>query len=335
MKDNLDRAIDWFMDRKGKVTYSMNSRRGPTSYDCSSAIYYALIQAGIFPEGIYIGNTESLFNDLERHDWKILPESPGGFIDARKGDIFIWGRRGASSGAFGHTGIFVDANNIIHCSLGYNGIAVSNHDWLWGLNGQPANTIYRYTGSANPPVINDPTDQVVEVGSFIKFPETYRADEVMNIADVWQVRTATLCPVGFTWADNGIPAGPLVEVATDGYKTSDQELDIGSFYKIPGKFEVFDVGESSGRWLALIKMAGMDVWVDLEAAVEVGSNDPGTPTPQDRPPAPPAPKPEPTPEPIPEPTPPPVDYPKENHDLLKQILAILQSILNKINGVFK
>lgn len=37
----------------------------------------------------------------------------------------------------------------------------------------------------------------------------------------------------------------------------------------------------------------------------------------------------------PEPVEPPIDYGKENNDLLKQILAIVQAILSKITGVFK
>lgn len=44
--------------------------------------------------------------------------------------------------------------------------------------------------------------------------------------------------------------------------------------------------------------------------------------------------PEPTPEPLPEPPKEP-DYPKENNALLKQILALLQSLVDKITGIFK
>jgi len=59
-----DVALAWMNARKGRVVYSMEQRWGPSSYDCSSAIYYALIAAGYFPQGTAIGSTESLFNDL-------------------------------------------------------------------------------------------------------------------------------------------------------------------------------------------------------------------------------------------------------------------------------
>ena len=40
---NMEQAIAWMEARRGKVTYSMDFRNGPNSYDCSSAVYYALL----------------------------------------------------------------------------------------------------------------------------------------------------------------------------------------------------------------------------------------------------------------------------------------------------
>ena len=65
----IDQAIAWMEQRKGKVTYSMNYRTGPHSYDCSSAVYFALRDAGLLPQNIAIGNTETLFHDLESNGW--------------------------------------------------------------------------------------------------------------------------------------------------------------------------------------------------------------------------------------------------------------------------
>ena len=157
---NKEAIINWFNARKGRVTYSMADRNGPSSYDCSSAVYHALIEAGFLPQGYRIGNTDSLFNDLEAHGWKQVPVNANGDADTHRGDIFIWGKRGASGGAFGHTGVILDdAGNIIHCSSGYDDIHVDNHDWLWELNGCPAYTFYTYVG--NVPSISD--DQIRQV----------------------------------------------------------------------------------------------------------------------------------------------------------------------------
>lgn len=273
----METAINWFQARKGNVYYSMVERNGPSSYDCSSAVYRALIEDGDFPSTIYIGNTDSLFGDLERHGFTALPEDASGHIDSQRGDVFIWGTRGQSTGALGHTGIFIDANNIIHCSSGYNGIAVSDHDWLWSINGRPPVTIYRKTVATNQPV-----DQVIEVGSYVLFDKVYSVDDVQLYNQVWQVHTNELCKTGFTWDDNGIPTALLVEIDSDGYATEDQELAVGSPYKIPGKFAVTDVGQYGDAWMAKIGYAGLSFWVDIETATEVSNDDTGTPTPSKR-----------------------------------------------------
>lgn len=348
---NIESAIQWFNDRKGKVTYSMVNRRGPSSYDCSSSVYFALIQAGNFPPGIYIGNTDSEFGDLEKYGWQQLAPNANGNFDTKRGDVFIWGTRGGSSGAFGHTGIFTDADNIIHCSYGYNGIAVSNYDWLRSINGYPVQTFYRYVGGGAAPT--EPVDQVINVGSYIRFDGIYRVDDVQDISDMWQVRTNVLCPVGFSWADNGIPAAPLIEVDADGYATDDQSLDVGSNYKIPGKFKVSDVGQSGDRWLAQINWQGITFWVDLEPVTEVSDSDAGTAIPGPRPhpdpiPTPepeptPAPDPEPIPEPTPEPEPTPIPTPdpvptpeptpeKPKTTIWEDILAIIKAVIEFFKG---
>lgn len=273
----METAINWFQARKGNVYYSMVDRNGPSSWDCSSAVYRALIEDGDFPSTIYIGNTDSLFGDLERHGFTVLTEDENGHIDSQRGDIFIWGTRGQSTGSLGHTGIFIDPNNIIHCSYGYNGIAISDHDWLWGINGRPPVTVYRKTV-----VTNQPVDQIIEVGSYVRFDKTYIIDEVQLYNQVWQVHTSELCKTGFTWDDNGIPAALLVEVDSDGYATEDQELAIGSLYKIPGKFVVTDIGQYNTSWMAKIGYGGLSFWVDIDTATEVSGDDTGTPTPSKR-----------------------------------------------------
>ncbi|EOH95916.1 hypothetical protein UAY_03342 [Enterococcus moraviensis ATCC BAA-383] len=147
--ENIEKMIKWMSDRKGKVTYSMAARLGPNSYDCSSAVYFALINGG-FLNTDKMGNTDTLFAHLENAGWNQVQADGAGNYPAKRGDIFIWGNRGASGGAAGHTGIFIDdQDSIIHCNYGYNGITVNNHDTIWALNGCPAITIYRYGKNEN------------------------------------------------------------------------------------------------------------------------------------------------------------------------------------------
>ena len=145
--DPLEAAISWFANREGRVSYSMDYRNGPSSYDCSSSVYFALIEAGILPQGRQIGNTETMFKELPEYGFELIGDSSNGEIPTQRGDIFIWGVPGQSAGSGGHTGIFVNSNDIIHCNYGYNGITTNNHDSIWSANGSPLVTIYRYKGS--------------------------------------------------------------------------------------------------------------------------------------------------------------------------------------------
>ena len=115
----IEKAIEWMLARQGKVTYSMTYRNGPGSYDCSSAVFYALQHAG-FPIP-FIGNTETLYSmegDL------LLPISSS---EKRRGDIFVSGTKGGSSNAYGHTGFCLNETQAIHCSSRFNGIGVSSN----------------------------------------------------------------------------------------------------------------------------------------------------------------------------------------------------------------
>lgn len=122
---NLETSIKWMTDRVGKVTYSMDYRNGPNSYDCSSAVYYALMAGGAISAGWAV-NTEYEHDWLIRNGYSLIAENKP--FKAQRHDIFIWGKRGQSSGAGGHTGIFVDNVNIIHCNYARNGITVDNYN---------------------------------------------------------------------------------------------------------------------------------------------------------------------------------------------------------------
>ena len=142
MAINIETAIAWMRARQGQVYYSMEYRDGPDSYDCSSSVYYALRSAGASSAGWAV-NTEYEHDWLIKNGYELIAENTE--CNAQRGDIFIWGKRGASAGAFGHTGMFIDSDNIIHCNYAYNGISINNHDERWYYAGQPYFYIYRLT----------------------------------------------------------------------------------------------------------------------------------------------------------------------------------------------
>ncbi|HEM3568839.1 TPA: glucosaminidase domain-containing protein [Streptococcus suis] len=143
---NMEQAIAWMSARVGKVTYSMDYRNGPGSYDCSSSVYYALMSAGAISAGWAV-NTEYEHDWLVKNGYKLIAENQD--WDAKRGDIFIWGKRGQSAGAGGHTGIFIDADNIIHCNYANNSITINNYNQTAAASGWMYCYVYRLTNQTS------------------------------------------------------------------------------------------------------------------------------------------------------------------------------------------
>ena len=275
----MDKVIEWFQQRQGRVSYSMNYRNGPNSYDCSSAIYHALIYAGILPQGFRIGNTETEFVDLPKFGFQRIEADANGYIPTQRGDIFIWGKQGYTLGANGHTGIYLDNDNIIHCAYAYNGIHTDNHDKLAEINNTQYLTIFRYTGKPQntpaPAPQPEAIDDVINIGSHFKIAKSMRVAEVNVHEDRRELKIDELCPRGFTWAENGVPADWAVKVDNDGYKI-DGEINAGDWVKIQGAFVALEVVQNDGMWFAKVNRNGVDVWMELTPVTEVSAGDGGT-----------------------------------------------------------
>ena len=122
---DMDTAIDYMYQLKNRgITYSMSGSRIGTdgTADCSGAVYISLVNAGATKYS-YPVNTES------EHAWLIA----NGFDliafnkswNMQRGDVLIFGLKGQSAGAGGHTAIAVDHNNVIHCNYAHNGVTVN------------------------------------------------------------------------------------------------------------------------------------------------------------------------------------------------------------------
>jgi hypothetical protein len=157
MSFSIDAAIAYMYQlQRAGVTYSMDGSRVGTdgTADCSGAVYAAL-RAGGMPSAGYVLNTESMHAWLLANGWKQVANDSD--WNAQRGDVFIWGKLGDSSGAGGHTGIFIDGQNIIHCNYAHNGVSINNHDAYWYADGEPYFYAYRYEGTQTP-VQQQPTD---------------------------------------------------------------------------------------------------------------------------------------------------------------------------------
>ncbi|MCB2911250.1 glucosaminidase domain-containing protein [Streptococcus suis] len=71
-------------------------------------------------------DTEYMHDWLIRNEYVLVAENKP--FNAQRHDVFIWGKRGYSSGEGGHTGIFVDNVNIIHCNFKRNGITIDDYN---------------------------------------------------------------------------------------------------------------------------------------------------------------------------------------------------------------
>lgn len=129
-----------------------------------------------------------------------------------------------------------------------------------------ADAVNSGTETTPPEVVNahDSPDQVLQIGSTFKFRDGYNVDGLAFIGGIWQIKTNELCPEGFTWNDNGIPAGPVLETSD-----SDQILAIGSKYNIPGTYQVLNLGAYNDRWMVQLNMDGWALWVDAESLIEL------------------------------------------------------------------
>ena len=156
---NTEAAIAWMSSRQGKVSYSMDYRNGPGSYDCSSSVYYAMMSAGAITAGWAV-NTEYEHDWLIKNGYKLIAENTD--WNAQRGDIFIWGRRGQSAGAGGHTGIFIDPDNIIHCNYARNGITVDNYNQTAAASGWMYCYVYRLANQSTPSTSGKTLDTLVK-----------------------------------------------------------------------------------------------------------------------------------------------------------------------------
>ncbi|MCJ0588137.1 SH3 domain-containing protein [Enterococcus cecorum] len=145
---DINKAIDYMYQLKNRgVTYSMNGSRIGTdgTADCSGAVYISLVKGGAKPHS-YPVNTES------EHAWLIA----NGFEliafnkewNMQRGDVLIFGIKGQSAGAGGHTAIAVDHNNVIHCNYAHNGVSVNPETTMPYSMGW---YVYRYKGATQQP----------------------------------------------------------------------------------------------------------------------------------------------------------------------------------------
>lgn len=156
MAINMNTAISFLEAQVGHTRYSMYGSRNFSdgTCDCSGAVYTALRKAGASNLG-YIASTETLHGWLKANGFKCIAENRSWSM--QRGDVVIWGKKGQSAGAGGHTGICVDGQNWLECTAYRDlGETLQNHDARHAMNGQPYFYVYRLQGGITNPPKNKP-----------------------------------------------------------------------------------------------------------------------------------------------------------------------------------
>ena len=123
----IELFVKWMKSREGKVRYSQARREGPNYYDCSSSVSSAAKFAGLFPKSVGLPTTETLWawGNAGTYFHQIKQS------EIEYGDIFVSRYNGK-----GHTGVILDKNTIIHCTLygSINGIVTTKLNGWTGPN---------------------------------------------------------------------------------------------------------------------------------------------------------------------------------------------------------
>lgn len=223
MAVDINKVIQWFYDREGKLTYSMyGSRNGDDgTADCSGSMTQALYDSGA-SRYAYLYSTETIHPYLTNNGFELIVENDQNGWDAQAGDIVIWGQRGASAGAGGHIMIMTDGTNCIstcYYTGGEVGTAVQElpYNSFVALDNYPYYYVYRMTNSAvaqgnGPQPVpaeyrdTDAITQFKQAGGWINFNNhPWKLDQISFVNGMWQGLSSELSGDNPDWTVNGVP----------------------------------------------------------------------------------------------------------------------------------
>lgn len=227
---NIEKAIEfmyWLKDVK-RPEYNMNYCRDGVSCntaDCSGAVSRALIKAGCSDPGI-LPNTDMMHNWIVNNGFKLIAQNST--WTAKKGDVIIWGKKGASGGAYGHTGMFVSNTHIIHCNWGSNGVTVDaeSSNAIWPLYKSYPWYVYRYEGKS---VVKPPV-KLVE-----RDPELIKGDVDVKSKDTFVIA----CNKEYLNSiDDLIIAGQSITAYKNIVVLQNKKSDVGPYKNVPYRIAV-------------------------------------------------------------------------------------------------
>lgn len=286
MSVNEKKVVQWFLDRIGKLTYSMSGSRNGTdgTADCSGSITQAIKDAGGNPYA-YLYSTVTLGKYLKGNGYKRI--SVNQEWDAKEGDIvqMSWGKdMSTSGGAGGHVGVMKNAWDFISVDYwtgGQKGTAVSEHniDNYLNVNQPRYFEVWRIEkdkpSPSNPkptPVPPNPTpqsdvDYMKQYGIVKWNSKQFNVDDRGHVNGMYQVISNELGGLQQTpstsateWTNNGVPMSAVSW--TDG--TSQDSINGTRFKFNQDVMTIVDYDQASNG--IAVNIDGYPVWVDATVA---------------------------------------------------------------------
>lgn len=241
-----NKAISWFENHKGSLTYSMYGSRNGTdgTADCSGSITQAIRDAGGSPYA-YLYSTVTLGGYLSVNGYTRISENQS--WDAKRGDIVLmsWGANMAySGGAGGHVLIMKDHDTSISVDYwtgGKAGTAVSEHNWdyYYSVNKPAYIEVWRQDGQSQP-IPTKPDNQAYSAiqqfqlaGNKFTAYNTFKVDDIKFHNGIWQFVSYQLNgSTDVNWDNNGIPLS-VVDNVTRG---NDEDTQVGDTVKFSDAF---------------------------------------------------------------------------------------------------
>lgn len=276
-----NKAVSWFENRKGLLTYSMNGSRNGTdgTADCSGSVTQALRDSGASPYA-YLYSTVTLGGYLSANGYNRISENQS--WDAQRGDIVLmsWGPgMQYSGGAGGHVGIMKDDITFISVDYwtgGQAGTAVSEHNWdtyysvnkpqyieVWRQDGQSHQTPTKPDKQASSAI-----QQFQSAGNEFTAYGTFKVDDIKFHNGIWQFVSYQLNgSTDVNWDNNGIPLA-VVDNITRG---NDADTQIGDTVKFNtsvnhGTIDEYDIPTNAVG----IETAGYGkIWYNADAFLKI------------------------------------------------------------------
>ena len=239
--------VNWFVNHRGKLTYSMyGSRNGVDgTADCSGSISQALKEAGIGIQGL--PSTVTFGKQLANNGFYRVSVNQN--WDAITGDIVMmsWGAdMSQSGGAGGHVGVMMDDTYFISCDYstqGAPGQAINTYSWndYYAANKPYYIEVWRYSDNA-PQTNNQPNIALTP-----QQKAYYEANDVRFVNGIYQIKCDYLAPIGFNFYDNGVPVDMVNWVDKDGNDIPDgdsKDFKSGMFFSFAGDENNIKIGRA-------------------------------------------------------------------------------------------